>query len=106
MSGEIVKLKGSKQGLQLVFAPGAEFDAIKADIRNKLEEGSRFFRRGTVIQIAPGTLSAENEAALRKLFHQHGVLFRGGEEGTIRKNLVEQPRNLVTLRFLGSQVPS
>ena len=76
MSGEIVKLKGSKQGLQLVFAPGAEFDAIKADIRNKLEEGSRFFRRGTVIQIAPGTLSAENETALRKLFHQHGVLFR------------------------------
>ena len=76
MSGEIVKLKGSKQGLQLVFAPDAEFDAIKADIRNKLEEGSRFFRRGTVIQIAPGTLSAKNEAALRKLFHQHGVLFR------------------------------
>ena len=76
MSGEIVKLKGSKQGLQLVFAPDAEFDAIKADIQNKLEEGSRFFRRGTVIQIAPGTLSAKNEAALRKLFHQHGVLFR------------------------------
>ena len=76
MSGEIVKLKGSKQGLQLVFAPDAEFDAIKADIQNKLEEGSRFFRRGTVIQIAPGSLSAKNEAALRKLFHQHGVLFR------------------------------
>ena len=76
MSGEIVKLKGSKQGLQLVFAPDAEFDAIKADIQNKLVEGSRFFRRGTVIQIAPGTLSAKNEAALRKLFHQHGVLFR------------------------------
>ena len=76
MSGEIVKLKGSKQGLQLVFAPDAEFNAIKADIQNKLEEGSRFFRRGTVIQIAPGTLSAKNEAALRKLFHQHGVLFR------------------------------
>ena len=76
MSGEIVKLKGSKQGLQLVFAPDAAFDDIKADIRNKLEEGSRFFRRGTVIQIAPNTLSAENEGALRKLFHQHGVLFR------------------------------
>lgn len=76
MSGEIVKLKGSKQGLQLVFAPDADFDAIKDDIRSKLEAGSRFFRRGTVIQIAPGTLSGPNEAALRKLFHQHGVLFR------------------------------
>ena len=76
MSGEIVKLKGNKQGLQLVFAPGVDFDAIKADIQNKLEEGSRFFRKGTEIQIAPGTLSAEEEGVLRKLFHRHGVLFR------------------------------
>ena len=76
MSGEIVKLKGSKQGIQLVFAPGVDFDAIKADIQSKLEEGSRFFRKGTEIQIAPGTLSAEDEGALRKLFHRHGVLFR------------------------------
>lgn len=59
-----------------MFAPGVDFDAIKADIQSKLEEGSRFFRKGTEIQIAPGTLSAEDEGALRKLFHRHGVLFR------------------------------
>ena len=76
MSGEIVKLKGSRVGLQLIFKPDVDFEEIRDDIRRKLEEGSRFFRRGTVIQIAPGILSEENEGVLRKLFHQHGVLFR------------------------------
>ncbi len=76
MSGEIVKLKGNKRGIQLVFAPDADFDAIKDDLRTKLEAGSRFFRKGTEIWIAPGVLPAENERVLRKLFHQHGVLFR------------------------------
>lgn len=76
MSGEIVKLKGNRGGLQLVFAPNADFESIRDDIQRKLEEGSRFFRRGTEIQIAPGVLSEANEAVLRKLFHQHGVLFR------------------------------
>ncbi len=76
MSEEIVKLKGNRGGLQLVFAPNADFESIRDDIQRKLEEGSRFFRRGTEIQIAPGVLSEANEAVLRKLFHQHGVLFR------------------------------
>ena len=76
MSGEIVKLKGNRGGLQLVFAPNADFESIRDDIQRKLEEGSRFFRRGTEIQIAPGVLSEANEAVLRKLFHRHGVLFR------------------------------
>lgn len=76
MSGEIVKLKGNRGGLQLVFAPNADFESIQDDIQRKLEEGSRFFRRGTEIQIAPGVLSEANEAVLRKLFHRHGVLFR------------------------------
>lgn len=76
MSGEIVKLKGSRVGLQLIFKQGVDFEEIRDDIQRKLEEGSRFFRRGTVIQIAPGILSEENEGVLRKLFHQHGVLFR------------------------------
>ena len=76
MGREIVQLKGNRSGLQLVFAPNADFESIRDDIQRKLEEGSRFFRRGTEIQIAPGVLSEANEAVLRKLFHQHGVLFR------------------------------
>ena len=62
--------------MQLIFSPNADFESIREDIQRKLEEGSNFFRRGTVIQIAPGTLSEANAGVLRKLFHQHGVLFR------------------------------
>lgn len=76
MRGEIVQLKGSRFGLELVAAPGETFAAVKADIQQKLETGSKFFRRGTVIQTAPGRFSARQEEALRKLFHQHGVMFR------------------------------
>ncbi len=76
MSGEIVKLKGSRHGLQLIFSPNVDFESIREDIQRKLEEGSNFFRRGTVIQVAPGALSEANAGVLRKLFHQHGVLFR------------------------------
>ena len=62
--------------MQLIFSPNADFESIREDIQRTLEEGSNFFRRGTVIQIAPGTLSEANAGVLRKLFHQHGVLFR------------------------------
>lgn len=93
MSGEIVKLKGNRGGLQLVFTPNADFESIRDDIQRKLEEGSRFFRRGTEIQIAPGVLSEANEAVLRKLFHRHGVLFRVEEpvESPPRPKMEQKP---------------
>ena len=76
MSEEIIKFKGNRFGLQLVFDAGTPFPNIEAEIRQKLETGSKFFRQGTVIQLPPGILSEANELVLRKLFHQHGVLFR------------------------------
>ena len=76
MQGEIVKLKGSRFGLELLITPGESFSAAKDDIQHKLESGSKFFRRGTIIQIAPGRLTTEQEEVLRKLFRQHGVMFR------------------------------
>ena len=76
MSEEIVKFKGSRSGLVLVLDTTADFAAIEQDIRTKLESGSNFFRRGTVIQILPGLLNEEDTAKLMKLFHQYGVIFR------------------------------
>ncbi len=94
MRQEIVQLKGSRYGLQLVFSPGTEFKTIRADIQRKLESGSRFFRRGTVIQLVPGVLSSEEEASLRKLFSQHGVLFRVEtvEKPPVRRPVTPLPR--------------
>jgi septum site-determining protein MinC len=76
MSEEIVKFKGSRSGLVLVLDTTADFAAIEQDIRTKLESGSNFFRRGTVIQVLPGVLNEEDTAKLMKLFHQYGVIFR------------------------------
>ena len=100
MGREIVQLKGNRGGLQLVFAPNADFESIRDDIQRKLEEGSRFFRRGTEIQIAPGVLSEANEAVLRKLFHQHGILFRVEAPRAIPK--MEEPQMLVVNRTIRS----
>ncbi len=76
MSEEIVKIKGSKSGLKLDFAQGADFASIERDIRGKLESGSGFFTRGTVIQVSPSALRKGDRDRLKKLFSQHGVLFR------------------------------
>lgn len=76
MSDEIVKIKGTKTGLQLSFSQGANFKAIEKDIRQKLESGSAFFTRGTVIQVAPDALREGDRERLKRLFSRHGVLFR------------------------------
>ena len=81
MKDGIVKIKGTKHGLQLTFREGAGFSAIEKDIREKLESGSGFFTRGTVIQVAPGDLGKDEGEKLRKLFSGHGVLFRIGSSG-------------------------
>lgn len=74
MSEDVVKIKGSKSGLQLVFAEHADFAAIEQDIREKLESGSNFFCRGTIIQTIPGQLTPEEKESLTKLFRQYGVI--------------------------------
>ncbi len=76
MSEDIVKIKGTKAGLQLSFAKGAKFEDIKTNILCKLESGNSFFIRGTTVYIPSQTLPTDQMEVLRKTFHQHGMLFR------------------------------
>lgn len=76
MSDEIVKIKGTKSGLQLSFGRGADFESIEQDLREKLESGSSFFTRGTVIHAAPDALKKGDLDRLKRLFSKFGVLFR------------------------------
>ena len=76
MSEDIVKLKGTKTGLQISFAPGVTFQAIEKNIKRKLESGSGFFMRGTVVEIAPNLLRHADWERLRVLFRRHGIVFR------------------------------
>lgn len=76
MSGEIVKIKGSKTGLQLSFAANATYEAVLADIKEKLVSGSGFFLRGTLVQIPADAFSAEKREAIKQLFHEYGLICR------------------------------
>ena len=91
MSDEIVKIKGTKTGLLLSFTQGFDFDTIEQDIREKLESGSGFFTRGTVIQIAPDALRKDDQARLKRLFSRYGVLFRTTDPLAAMQKTREQP---------------
>ncbi len=76
MSGEIVKIKGSKTGLQLSFAANATYEAVLADIKEKLVSGSGFFLRGTLVQFPADAFSAEKREEIKQLFHEYGLICR------------------------------
>ena len=76
MNEGVVKFKGSRSGLQLVLEEAADFSAIEDEIREKLESGSNFFCKGTLIQVVSSSLSEDEKKRLSNLFHTHGVVMR------------------------------
>ncbi len=72
---DIVTIKGLKYGLQLTFAKGASFDDVQANLLDKLQSGSGFFIRGTTVFVPKGYFAEEQNEALRRMFHRHGMLF-------------------------------
>lgn len=76
MQDEIVKIKGGKRGLQLSFAEDASFEDIRAHIEEKLESGSGFFLRGTLVLVPRERFLHEELEKLQKLFHAHGLICR------------------------------
>ena len=72
---DIVTIKGLKYGLQLTFAKGASFDDVQANLLDKLQSGDSFFIRGTTVFVPKGHFAEEQNEALRRMFHRHGMLF-------------------------------
>ena len=72
---DIVKIRGLKSGLQLSFSNGASFEDVQANLLDKLETGSNFFIRGTTVYMERDHFSEEQNEALRRMFHRHGMLF-------------------------------
>lgn len=72
---EIVKIRGLKTGLQLIFAKDADFDEVQAVLLHKLELGDKFFIRGTTVFAPKDHFNEEQNEKLRRMFHQHGMLF-------------------------------
>lgn len=72
---EVVKIRGLKTGLQLIFDKNAKFDDVKASILDKLTTGDRFFIRGTTVFVDRKIFDDSQIEELRRLFHRHGMLF-------------------------------
>ncbi len=76
MSEDIVKIKGTSLGLQLSFAPDASFADVKKNLTQKLESGSTFFLRGTLVLIPRDVFLGSERDELQRLFHEHGLICR------------------------------
>ncbi len=76
MSEELVKIKGGKSGLLLTFAPQASFEDVMQHLQGKLESGSGFFLRGTLVQIPRDVFTAAKREQMQHLFHEHGLICR------------------------------
>ncbi len=85
MSKDVITFKGTKTGFLLTFLQGADFEQIEQEARRKLEEGTEYFTRGTVVRVAPDALKKEDFEALKRLFAQHAVLLRTVEPEEARK---------------------
>ena len=76
MSEDIVKIKGTSLGLQLSFAPDASFEDVRANLLKKLDSGSTFFLRGTLVLIPRDVFRGSERDELQRLFHEHGLICR------------------------------
>lgn len=85
MSDEIVKFKGGRAGITLVFDKKADYAVIENEIKGKLLSGADFFRCGATIVIQPGELAPDDEERLIKLFHQFGVIVHKAEPEAEKK---------------------
>ena len=76
MSEDIVKIKGTSLGLQLSFAPEASFEAVRENLKAKLESGTTFFLRGTLVLIPRAVFMGSERDELQRLFHDYGLICR------------------------------
>ena len=81
MSQELVKIKGSGQGLQLSFAKNAAYPEVRRELQAKLKAGSGFFLRGTLVQLPRNAFTEADRLDLQKLFHEYGLICRVLEKG-------------------------
>lgn len=76
MSEEKIKIKGENDGLMLEFPPDLSFLEIVEELSRKLDSGSGFFLRGTLVRVPRNRFSKEEFAELQELFRTHGLICR------------------------------
>ena len=76
MNEEKIKIKGENDGLMLEFPPDLSFLEIVEELSRKLDSGSGFFLRGTLVRVPRNRFSKEELAELQELFRTHGLICR------------------------------
>ena len=84
MSEEKIKIKGENDGLMLEFPPDLSFLEIVEELSRKLDSGSGFFLRGTLVRVPRNRFSKEELAELQELFRTHGLICRLEKPGPMR----------------------
>ena len=76
MSEDKIKIKGENGGLMLGFPADMDFSEIMAELGERLESGSGFFLRGTLVRVPRDRFAKEEFAELQELFRTHGLICR------------------------------
>ena len=76
MSEDKIKIKGENGGLMLGFPADMDFSEIMAELGERLESGSGFFLRGTLVRVPRDRFVKEEFAELQELFRTHGLICR------------------------------
>lgn len=75
LTKEIVSIKGTREGLVIVFDPNHEFDEIKKSLRNKMEAANNFFKGakftfGRAVQ----AISVQQRLEIENICQQYGLV--------------------------------
>ena len=100
MGGEIIKMKGTRTGLELSFAEGVSYPKIEMEVITRLESIEGFFTRGTEVFVPRGTLPDMQMARLKKIFNQHGLRFRMDELKTENKSVEKSSKTVEKARVV------
>ena len=76
MSEDKIKIKGENDGLMLAFPADMSFAEIMEELGKKLESGSGFFLRGTLVYVPRDRFPKEELHELQELFRTHGLICR------------------------------
>ena len=76
MGEDRIKIKGENDGLMLTFPIDMSFSEIMEELERKLESGSGFFLRGTLVRVPRDHFAKEKLAEMQELFRTHGLICR------------------------------
>ena len=74
MSEDKIKIKGENDGLMLAFPADMSFAEIMEELGKKLESGSGFFLRGTLVYVPRDRFPKEELHELAYPVHTHGSI--------------------------------